>query len=164
MGLEIKAFSGLRPAAKPMLDEEGYVLDSDKQWRPKHSMEVSERDFPGRGKGIDANTTYEWQQKELFLIGPYSMYSEWRDNLEKFVQRLNLGRSPFHELIHFSDCEGVIGPVASKRLRDDFVSLKEIAQSFGEYELDDNGKWYNMYETWLKIFTIAADNGAVSFE
>lgn len=67
------------------------------------------------------------------------------------------GTSPFFELIHFADNEGVIGPVVSAKLAKDFRDNYERAKAFGD------GYWLSKYEKWMAAFEMAADNGAVEF-
>lgn len=159
MGLDITAMKKLRVAEKPVLDEEGYVEDWDTQWKPGKSMEWSEREFPGRGEGVDANTVYEWEDSFSFRAGSYTGYGMWRDELEKFK-----GNTAFQELIDFADNEGVIGSVVAKKLLKDFIENENEAEEYSKNIKNSDGEWfiYN-YRNWKKAFELASDDGAVDF-
>ena len=121
-----------------------------------------------------------------FRAGSYSGYGEWRDLLSKVA--LDMGAAdvwdkidggetyetiPFSEHINFSDADGVIGPVASKKLYNDYVMYeKEIMNrldrfylKFEDYEIDgETYDWFKQkYKDWKEAFRIASDNGAVIF-
>ncbi len=49
MGLDIAAYKGLKKVENPKLDEDGYPVDYDSQWKPGTSMEWSESVWPGKG-------------------------------------------------------------------------------------------------------------------
>ena len=103
----------------------------------------------------------------------------WED--EQFADR------PFHHLINFSDCDGWIGPTVSTGLHQDFVEnrdrfIRNLKQEidfsketvdplslepefildfdFSEYEI---GYLIEKYDSWLKAFSLAKDNGVVKF-
>lgn len=121
-------------------------------------MEWSEKHFPGRGKGIDPQKVYSWEEEFSFHAGSYRGYNWWRSKLEKFK-----GDEAFQELINFADNEGVIGFVVSKKLAVDFAKYEEEAKEFSK-TLGENGEyWLNSYHDWKKAFEIATDNGAVDF-
>lgn len=64
---------------------------------------------------------------------------------------------PFWELINFSDCEGIIGPVVSAKLARDFQEYQEKANSqLTDYDLE-------RYNSWRQAFELAAENGVVRF-
>jgi hypothetical protein len=69
----------------------------------------------------------------------------------------NGAQGPFSELIHFSDCEGVIGTAVSKKLAADFAAFDEKAKAAG------NERYYAKYQEWRKAFEMAANGGAVDF-
>jgi len=122
--------------------------------------------------------------QDSFRAGSYSGYSGWRRTLanmigwdieelwrkvETLVQRnenLNDVLSengnvkidiPFVELLHFSDCEGFIGPKTSAKLYADFLEWNEKAKTV------DQGYFYEKYQEWTKAFEVASDGGCVVF-
>jgi hypothetical protein len=122
--------------------------------------------------------------QDYFRAGSYSGYSSWRRtlanmigweiedlwrNVETLVQRnenlndvLNENDRfsvdiPFVELLHFSDCEGFIGPKTSAKLHADFLEWNEKAKAV------DQGYFYERYQEWTKAFEVASDGGCVIF-
>jgi hypothetical protein len=64
---------------------------------------------------------------------------------------------PFIELIHFSDCEGVINSKISKKLLADFELYEEQAKKEDEW-------FYKIYQNFKEAFEIAGNkNGVVIF-
>ena len=121
-----------------------------------------------------------------FRAGSYSGYSSWRRtlakmigweiedlwrNVETLVQRnenlndvLNENDRlsvdiPFVELLHFSDCEGFIGPKTSAKLHSDFLEWDEKAKNFDS----QNSYFYETYQEWTEAFKVASDGGCVIF-
>ncbi|NPV13105.1 MAG: hypothetical protein HPY57_15165 [Ignavibacteria bacterium] len=57
---------------------------------------------------------------------------------------IDVYNEPFVELLHFSDCEGVIGPEVCKKLHEDFVKFNELAK-------EKMSEWfYKVYEDFMK--------------
>jgi hypothetical protein len=175
MGLDITAYSGLvlRPDAAP--DEDGSPVDYDKFWRAyPETIEASEKHFPGRSDGIASGATYGFSTKFRFRAGSYGGYGEWRHWLARLVgydsardiwEQSDAG-GPFVELIHFSDCEGVIGPGVAAKLAKDFAEWEERAAAWASDDGDDadDAVWFlQKYREWKHAFELAADGGAVEF-
>ena len=156
MGLDIRAYRGLKKVENPLLDEDEYP-ENDNEWTPGVGMEFSEEYFPGRGEGLESNAVYAWEDTFYFSAGSYSGYNWWRDKLEDFSD----GDS-FIELINFADNEGVIGPIVSKKLYNDFIKNHYRAIIYSE-TLEDGDYWLKKYKEWEKAFEMASDNGAVDF-
>lgn len=155
MGLDIRAYKELREVENPQFDEDGWLINEDTEWKPGASMAWSETHFPGRGKGIDANKVYAYKETYYFRAGSYIGYNVWREKLHKFK-----GDVAFQELINFADNEGVIGPVVSRKLYDDFKKYEEDAK---EYSREVGSHWLTKYYEWTKAFEFASNNGAVEF-
>lgn len=157
MGLDIRAYKGLKKVENPKFDEYGELENWEDQWLPGASMKWSESVWPGKGKPVDADTVYEYEDCFEFRAGGYFGYNRWRDDLDKFK-----GDIAFQELIDFADNEGVIGSEVSAKLRDDFVKYHNEAMGFakrkGVYVY-----FFEMYCKWEKAFSMAAENGAVQF-
>ena len=121
-----------------------------------------------------------------FRAGSYSGYGSWRRilaemigweiedlwrSVETLVQRnenlndvLNENDRfsvdiPFVELLHFSDCEGFIGPKTSAKLHSDFLEWNENAKNFDS----QNSYFYEKYQEWTEAFKVASDGGCVIF-
>jgi len=161
MGLDITAYKKLSKIEKPELDRDGYPVrwDTEVQLR----TDYTEKDFPGRTEGLEHVAVYSYAEEHRFRAGSYSGYNSWRNELAKLAGYTsaddcwnNHTSGPFYELINFSDCEGVIGPVVSAKLAKDFADYREKAEIIG-------GWFFDAYQDWEKAFTMAADNGAVSF-
>ena len=131
----------------------------------------------------------------------YSGYGTWRDWLAQATMGGILNKSggaesmwdsadsgdyglPFMESINFSDAEGVIGPVASKKLYGDFRRYENDVMDWmdriylsrtpidttswrdNEPKPLDKGdfEWFQrQYQEWKNAFRVASDNGIVMF-
>ena len=122
--------------------------------------------------------------QDYFRAGSYSGYSGWRRMLASLIgwkiedlwirvetlvhrnesindvldendnSKVNI---PFVEMLHFSDCEGFIGPKTSAKLHADFLEWDEKAKNF------EDSYFYELYEKWTKAFEVASDGGCVIF-
>lgn len=155
MGLDVIAYKKLKEVGNSKLNSHDNLVEHKNEWCPGICMEWSETHFPGRGEGIESNKVYTYESKCSFRAGSYSGYNEWRDLLYKFK-----GDIAFQELIIFADNEGVIGPVVSKKLYEDFKKYKNEAE---EYAQTAGDWWLYKYNDWLNAFELASDNGAVEF-
>lgn len=145
MGLDIVYFRQIHP----VLDD-GYHLSANPA-------------FPGRADEIK-DGQYGSLAHSHFRAGSYSGYNEWRNQLAFLAGYAgaedawaNCTCGPFWELINFSDCEGVIGPVTSAKLAKDFADYQEKAD---EHE---SPYFRDLYKDWRIAFETASDNGAVLF-
>ncbi len=160
MGLDITAYKNLKKVENPEINEWGELGNWETQWlTPDASIEWAEKHFPGRSKGVELNTVYEYEERLGFPAGSYSGYNYWRKQLNTFK-----GDVAFQELIDFADNEGVIGSVVSKKLAEDFKTYVDEADAFSKTIPNDEGEWWlKKYKLWQKAFEMAADNGAVDF-
>lgn len=156
MGLDITAYKRLAKVENPQLDEDGDVLDWNTQWRTG-DMQWQEEYWPGRSEGVDSDTVYTFEHSEDFRAGSYSGYNWWRNKLSEFARG-----EAFRELVEFSDCEGVIGSVVSKKLAADFAEFEHEAKGYAE-KIETGEYWFKMYVVWKEAFEMAADGGAVNF-
>ncbi|OMF32348.1 hypothetical protein [Paenibacillus peoriae] len=157
MGLDITAYKRITKVENPQFDEDGDLVDWNKQWRTDGSMKWSEQHWPGRAEGVDFDTVYSFDESYGFRAGSYSGYNWWREKLAGFA-----GKVAFQELIEFSDCEGVIGPVVSAKLAKDFETYEEQAKQYSS-TIEAGEWWFEKYQTWKMAFEMAADGGAVDF-
>lgn len=145
--------------------------DPDAEWE-RFSQVYANPHFPGRAEGLKDGAIYEVGGGGDFRAGSYSGYNEWREELAKMagypVTATDSSRhlhsagawtadgGPFWELIHFSDCDGVIGPVVSAKLAKDFAEYQAKADEIGGY-------FAEKYADWRKAFETAAQGGFVDF-
>lgn len=159
MGLSITAYRNIKPiaASEIEMDEDGIPVDDEKYITTHGMVEYTEKYWAGRSKPIDDDGYYTFDDSYDFYAGSYLGYNDWRDWLAKISD----GKS-FGELIDFSDCEGVIGSVASAKLYDDFMKNRVNAKAAcGDYK---ERVWaMELYNCWTKAFKMARDNGAVMF-
>lgn len=121
-------------------------------------------DFPGRANGIPDGRAFKAAESFDFRAGSYGGYSAWRDMLSLLALNKPAPAvwampedGPFVELIHFSDCEGVIGPDVSCKLAADFARYQTIADTHRDAYFREK------YAAWRKAFEMASDNGCVCF-
>jgi hypothetical protein len=158
MGLDITAYKNLKKVENPKLDESGYPVNWENQWKPGGSMEWSESVWPGKGYPVDPDAVYGWGEEFNFRAGSYSGYNSWRAELNNFK-----GGTAFQEMIDFADNEGVIGSELSKKLYDDFMNNLTDARAYAK-TLGCDAEWFmDKYMDWLKAFEFASENGAVDF-
>ena len=71
---------------------------------------------------------------------------------------------PFVKIIHFSDCEGVLGPQTSKQLYDQFAKYYDRAKEFSREVKDVTSQdFIQTYEEFLNAFMLASENGCLTF-
>lgn len=172
MGLDIVAYRRLTPAPNAPVSEadDGNPVDYERfTLLHPEVMAWAEQAFPGRAEGISPGV-YSYDEKFGFHAGSYGGYNEWREELARRAgypvgdgdERHRhssgawaAGGGPFWELIHFSDSEGVIGPVVSAKIANDFATFQDAAGKVG---------WFaECYAKWRRAFEMAADGGAVYF-
>ena len=153
MGLDISYYRGLKRVGD--VNEDGEYFDGQTE------IYVNP-DFPTQADGL-TNGLYEYADGDGFRAGGYGGYNGWRRWLAELAgyddadawEGLVPEAAPFLPLVNFSDCEGVIGPVTSKRLAADF-------QAFAD-KLKGDISYIEKYRAWQIAFETAADNGAVCF-
>lgn len=161
MGLDISAYKNLKVVENPKLDEDGDLVNWDIEWTPGESMEWSEKNWPGRGEGLEHDKVYTFEDEFSFRAGSYSGYNWFRKELKHFAKASGK-EEDFQELINFADNEGVIGPVVSKKLAEDFADNYNDAKEYAD-SLNDGDYWFSSYENWKQAFEVASINGAVNF-
>ena len=140
MGLDISAYSNIE-----------YIGDDEEGLETKQYTQIYlNRHFSAAADGLK-NGFYAYEVKHSFRAGSYSGYNDWRSKLKNMVDN----EKDFHELINFSDCEGVIGSVTSKKLLEDFKKWDNVASAKKHF--------YESYKEWQKAFELASNNGCVSF-
>lgn len=164
MGLDITANRRILPAEGTEAYDDAGELLYDEGWFEL----VVNPDFPGREDGLEDGRAYrvadEAADEISFSAGPYSSYNRWRDELAQLAGYTSARAvwadprpGPFVELIHFSDCEGTIGPTTSAKLARDFAAQQPSADAH-----PDPG-FRSRYALWREAFDLAADGGCVRF-
>lgn len=111
-----------------------------------------------------------------FRAGSYGGYNLFREHLSlaaigappKAVwARLDFYRGcPFWELVHFSDCEGIISGEAARKLAKDFAEQREtfVDHIAGSVLSSVRADFFiQVYDQFAEAFSIAAESGAVRF-
>lgn len=180
MGLDILAASHLRFLRPIPDDDELDRLEDDLAARNLYLSDVYfiiEPNLPewrnhlaGREPGL-----YDYSpasEQHDFRAGSYSYYNEWRELLCRFALGVepktvwdNLARfagGPFVELIHFTDCDGCIGPRVAAKLLADFRTHAARAEQFATL-LPDDIDFLGNYRDFTRAFELAAQDGALRF-
>lgn len=118
-------------------------------------------DFEDQADGLETGL-YDCERSGSFRAGSYRGYNLWRSRLAILIDKTDYdiwdnSEGPFAELINFSDCEGIIGPVTSAKLAKDFSEHQEIA------ERKEDSYFLYLYNEWRKAFETAANGGCVRF-
>jgi hypothetical protein len=164
MGLDITAYSKCEFHGKR--GPEDYWANNMVRVYQQHGHHAERLD----GKEVGFYKRLPGSEEHAFRAGSYSGYNEWRATLCRFVHEVSPERvwedyetykgKPFIELIHFSDCEGAIGPVTSAKLAKDFAEWEERLKKKAHR---DDAWWFERYGNWKKAFELAADGGFVTF-
>lgn len=173
MGLDITAYRQVALAPNAVVDKDGYPDDYDNYVRI-----YANPDFARHAQGLTDRAIYTTgTESHEFRAGSYGGYNWWRDELAKLAGYAKMecdngyggvrishcvpcwkgAGGPFAELINFSDCEGVIGPVMSAKLARDFAEFQVKADAHPEERFREK------YADWRKAFELAADGGMVQF-
>ena len=188
MGLDISVISKMLPVDMPegieLWSEEYYDWEQEQGSGSVWNL-YKHPHFTEQSEGLPDSPVVNQGEQYSFRAGSYSGYGEWRDLLSKLALGIGAkdlwdkvddggyGEIPFSEHINFSDADGVIGPVASKKLYNDYVRyekdimnmLDRFYLKFEDTDIDgDTYTWFKIkYKDWKEAFRIASDNGAVIF-
>lgn len=177
MGLDITAYSKLEKVDCVFnADGEPIHPESRLPLRDDYFQAHVNSDFPDRAGSIEDSAIYRYKRAIPLHAGSYMGYNQWREQLaelagyplveyERWGQKwpshaastYDRTEGPFWELIHFSDCEGIIGPEASAKIARDFADHQAKADTHED-------EWFrSKYNEWRAAFELAAQNGAVHF-
>jgi hypothetical protein len=165
VGLDITAYETVERIGDefdPEKEDEYY--DAGKEY---FSLYLAHESFADHADDITPGAFTSNDEAMGFRAGSYGGYNHWREwlseralgvspeqvwhNLDKYRDK------PFFELIHFSDCEGFIGPKTSAKLAKDFAEhAEQIKEEQDEYNCAK-------YDLWQSAFELAADTGVVKF-
>lgn len=162
MGLDITAWEFIKELPPHERSDDCYEGD------PPH-VSLYAGDFPISEKGLEVGRCYAVSGEALgWRAGSYSGYGEWRNWLSETMLGVEAPvvwndeawqDAPFYELIHYSDCEGLIGPEVCAKLAADFDNNRD---KLPERSLP--WLWYlDLYEQWSQGFHLAANHGCVVF-
>jgi hypothetical protein len=169
MGLDITAYSKLRA-------HESQSINHEEAWDLGLVGIYRNPDFPDHASDLEEKFYRCDGEEHEFRAGSYRWYNTWRNELAKFAgypaspyeqygeTRMRHdatvwggAEGPFSELIHFSDCEGCIGPAYSAKLAKDFADNQAKADQHPDEP------FRRLYAHWRKAFELAANGGAVRF-
>jgi hypothetical protein len=171
MGLDITAYAGLVAVRDVPRHLNGRVNWDAVEEADELSFYAND-DFPGRDGGFDCGKSYAQPDDDArchaFSAGSYSGYSRWREQLAKLVgwdgasAAWKADGGAFWELIHFSDCEGIIGGAVAAKLARDFAEHQAKVDALSDDDLET--RWFvQLYADWRKAFELAANGGVVHF-
>lgn len=191
MGLDITAISEMEVIKAP----EGIELYSDEYYDWEESVGGNiwnvwnSEHFNPQNQGLPEDGDLVQAKGDVFgfRAGSYSGYGQWRDDLARAagnkegaqgvwntIDDEGFKNKPFQELINFYDNDGIIGPVASQKLYEDFVNyeskIDEVIDWWylkmnpeKEYNTEDVQWFKSLYNDWKHAFDIARKNGMVIF-
>lgn len=157
MGLAIYLITGLKKIEGARRD-----ADTDELFLPDGST-IADGEYEkfyqdpyfenlNRHAGVELDAYYAIEDGVRVFGRSYGGYNVWRENLaklagypltdyeENWIKQCHAAgawdveEGPFHELIHFSDCEGTLGPVVCAKLAKDFEEFMSKAESDPEFE------------------------------
>lgn len=156
MGLDVTAYCSLQPV-------ECTDINCD------HVHIWINPDFPARASDIKMGC-YTPGRRYHFRAGSYGGYNWWRDELSRMANgkpasslwSIDRVSDPFYELIHFSDCEGTLGPSVCQNLAEDFTRFMPNAEFYSR-EMQGGDYWFELYKKWNKAIHLGSMGGAVCF-
>lgn len=168
MGLDITAYSKLVKRDPQPPREADECETNGVRFYPNN------KDFSGRADEIECHLVYDYETCSGFRAGSYSGYNKWRDQLCKAVHGITAERfwttpgaetMDLHDLINFSDCEGVIGASVCAKIAAQMRSNKAKIVAWSEANMNDMDRPYFLQKLgeWLVHLDIAADGGALRF-
>lgn len=182
MGLDITAYEKVELRAQDLDDEAAYALvhELDEQGVRDVTIWYS-RDFIERAAPLVvpstkrlANVYVSTGAVRVFGAGSYSGYNRFREWLcdmagiatprAQWADPEHYDLLPFHELVNFSDCEGVIGSTACAELAKDFADYQGKADVYDGPGSEFDRDWFRRkYADWRKAFELAEHGGCVEF-
>lgn len=169
MGLDIVVYERIQLVPwQHEYGDECHEMDHVRIWK--------DQGFPRSARGLELGRCYlSLGDSYSFRAGSYSGYNTWREQLcrsalnvdpqEVWSNEEQYQDKPFFELIHFSDCEGSIGPAACADLHQDFLTWGEaIRQDFEKLDAESGWGYYvGGLDEWAKAFATTAGTGLVYF-
>lgn len=161
MGLDVTAYRSLVPVTGAEVDEDGYPIDHERMWLFHADFVEWMNDYsPGLTEGLIGGTVYAHSESYAFRAGTNGGYEVWLDRLAEMAGYESPPESgAFAELMDILDNEGVIGPVVSAKLANDFLEWERDAERYA-HSIGSNS-FLALYRCWKKAFEMASDGGAV---
>lgn len=171
MGLDIRVYQGIKPLPDHPFTDDCRELE---HVRPYSEFEHSMVGIPYEvedGRTARATSCYEPTGESFgFRAGSYSGYSLWREALSQAALGVvandvwenieEYSGKPFFELIHFSDCEGMIGAVCARKLAFDFETFDPEKLRLNPGGFTDD-QYIEVYRDFQRAFRLAGDGGGV---
>lgn len=119
-------------------------------------------DYFKRYAPLEGGKAYVATERTGFCAGPYSSYGRYREALSRaalgvapeVIWNEKNPTGPFVEQVGFSDCEGIIGFEACKRLAKDYEEHRdEVKPKLPE------AKHRELYDKWAAAFQLAVETG-----
>jgi hypothetical protein len=163
MGLDISYYESVENIDRPLRDEE-----LDEMIERGTGFEVYTAGFVEQAQPFNDGDVLKTNRAGAgFRAGSYSGYGNWRRKLAKLVHGVNVEHiwentelykgKAFFELLNFSDCEGIIGPVVSNKLLNDFIEYdQKVQETRDEYFIET-------YDDFYEAFAVASNGGLVRF-
>ena len=157
MGLDIRAYSQCSPI-EVTFDEDDEVVEANVV-KPYVNP-----DFPTQAESVSSDVWYRYRDHMSFQAGSYPFYGPWRRELARVggyeaedAWEGRVTQGPFVELVNFADNEGVLGPMTSAKLAQDFRDNRERARELMDAED------FRLYGKWIEALTMASDGGLINF-
>ena len=160
MGLDVTAYEIVELVKADPTEEEREAMGEEDDIHALYPVAPFEKHSDGLPDGL-----YRISGKALSAFHrSYSGYNRWREGLAALIGttpedlwKADPPSGPFLELIHNSDCEGLIGPRTSAKLAKDFAEWMPRAAA----HLPADPLWFEGYKEWAEMFALAAGRGAV---
>lgn len=172
MGLDISYYSSWEPYPEEVRDWD-HAEEIEDTTGARLFKVYNGADFEARASDMPAGKFVTAKYVHGFRAGSYSGYNHWR---QRFCLAANdilpevLWAMPeeeaqnylFWEFIHFSDCEGVLGPACCQRLHEQMETHYEKIRK--EFEEGPDAAWnLRLLDEWRKAFRVAAGKGMIRF-
>lgn len=166
MGLDITAYSRLGELVQTDFSPEPVDFDSCEFICPNRSFLAQADGIVEGWYRIDESDSHS------FRAGSYGSYSQFRGEVIRSLHGISdseywndksFDGTPLRDWLHFSDCEGVIGPKTSRKLFDECMSVND--KVVAQLRANGDDAWYlvEKWNEWVKAFSLAADGGCVVF-
>lgn len=156
MGLDVRTYGNIKLAENEEdADFTAFVINED--WKHKIKNLQDGKAYSGdvvfRGVSYTYSAHNRFREKLVKLVGCEDLL----DNKGKIKWSELPFEIPFYDLINFADNEGCLDWEVSNIIYSDFEKYNEKAKSeMNEYD-------YSKYETWMKTFKSAKNDGVVVF-
>lgn len=169
MGLDVSYYRKITRVSIPAgVHEEDYIDQQYNRGMYCFHYEAAAQAWRSYLDGLPEGV-YTGQFREHFRAGSYSTYNWWRELLctvalgkepkEIWENPEKWKDQPFFQLINFSDCEGVIGPITAEKLARDFQENRNRFIAHPLVRQPDS----ELYDAFQTAFAVASGGGCVVF-